>query len=307
LAEDNPANQKLATYILKDRGHTVDIANNGREAIELAARNRYDVVLMDIQMPGMNGLEATAAIRKMEAEQGISADRETGEEKGTGSFCSPLTALSSTPSGQKVPVPFSDVEGCFAQNAPVPIIAMTAHAMRGDRDRCLAAGMNGYLSKPVNALELIGLVENLAEGEKGDRGILPERSEGCCAQNASVPLFAPDAPAATPIFNPTVAKKRCFDSAEMLEEMIQYFYSEVGELFPLMQAALDRGDLTEVGRLGHRLKGTVVYLAAEPAKEAARRVESFCVTEGGTRSEAQSALNALERECLKLQKILETR
>ena len=120
LVEDNPANQKLATYILQDRGHSVEIAGDGEEAICLAGENRYDVILMDVQMPGMNGLEATAAIRRREA------------------------------AGQRV-----------------PIIAMTAHAMKGDRDRCLAAGMDGYLSKPVNAREMIGLVEGLAVGGRG--------------------------------------------------------------------------------------------------------------------------------------------
>jgi signal transduction histidine kinase/ActR/RegA family two-component response regulator len=117
LVEDNPANQKLATYILQDRGHVVEIAGDGQEAVCLTEQNRYDVILMDVQMPGMNGLEATAAIRK----------REDGGRR-------------------------------------VPIIAMTAHAMKGDRDRCLAAGMDGYLSKPVNAQEMIGLVESLARG-----------------------------------------------------------------------------------------------------------------------------------------------
>ena len=117
LVEDNPANQKLATYILQDRGHIVEIAGDGREAICLTEQNRYDVILMDVQMPGMDGLEATAAIRK----------REDGGSR-------------------------------------VPIIAMTAHAMKGDRERCLAAGMDGYLSKPIDAHEMIALVETLAAG-----------------------------------------------------------------------------------------------------------------------------------------------
>ena len=72
LVEDNPANQKLATYILRDRGHTVEIAGNGQEAIYLTEQNRYDVILMDVQMPEMDGLEATAAIRKREAAGGRS-------------------------------------------------------------------------------------------------------------------------------------------------------------------------------------------------------------------------------------------
>ena len=117
LVEDNPANQKLATYVLQERGHTVEIAGDAQKAICWTEQNRYDAILMDVQMPGMNGLEATAAIRQREH------------------------------AGRRV-----------------PIIAMTAHAMTGDRERCLAAGMDGYLAKPVNAQEMIGLVETLAHG-----------------------------------------------------------------------------------------------------------------------------------------------
>jgi CheY-like chemotaxis protein len=101
LVEDNPANQKLATYVLEDRGHLVEVAGDGQEAVGLTEKNSYDVILMDVQMPGMNGLEATAAIRRREHD------------------------------GRRI-----------------PIIAMTAHAMRGDRERCLAVGMDGYLLHP---------------------------------------------------------------------------------------------------------------------------------------------------------------
>jgi PAS domain S-box-containing protein len=115
LVEDNPANQKLASYILQKRGHAVDLASNGIEGVLQAERHRYDAILMDVQMPGMNGLEATAKIRSREGD-----------------------------------------------GPRVPIIAMTAHAMKSDQDRCLAAGMDGYLAKPINAQEMIGLVESMA-------------------------------------------------------------------------------------------------------------------------------------------------
>ena len=115
LVEDNPANQKVATYVLRDRGHRVEIAGDGHTAICLTEQNDYDAILMDLQLPDMEGLEVTAVIRQ----------RENG-------------------------------------NSRAPIIAMTAHAMKDERDRCLAAGMDGFLSKPVNAKEMIGLVESLA-------------------------------------------------------------------------------------------------------------------------------------------------
>ena len=124
LVEDNPANQKLAAYILEERGHTIDIAGDGLQAVGMVPQKRYDVVLMDVQMPGMDGLEATATIRA----------RENGSRR-------------------------------------VPIIAMTAHAMKGDRERCLAVGMDGYLAKPINGHEMIALVEALAAGRSPGGGL----------------------------------------------------------------------------------------------------------------------------------------
>ena len=247
LVEDNPANQKLATYILQDRGHVVEIAGDGQGAICLTEQNRYDVILMDVQMPGMNGLEATAAIR----------NRENGGSR-------------------------------------VPIIAMTAHVMKGDRERCLAAGMDGYLSKPLNAQEMIGLVENLARGGAPRPQLATEAS-----REAESPP-----PAMALVFNPVEALTRCFNSRDMVREMIQYFYDEVENLFPQMRAALKKTDLVEVGHLGHRMKGTVVYLGAQRAKEAALRVERFCMSPGGTPSEAEEAIDALEHECAELKTVL---
>ena len=247
LVEDNPANQKLANYILQDRGHVVEIAGDGQEAICLTEKNRYDVILMDVQMPGMNGLEATAVIRKRKDD------------------------------GRRV-----------------PIIAMTAHAMKGDREQCLAAGMDGYLSKPVNAQEMIALVESLACGAATVTqvaAVIPDPSE-----------TSPQATAV--VFNPEEAITRCFNSEDMVREMIQCFFDEVDNLFLQMCRALEKGDLVEVGRLGHRMKGTVVYLGAQPAKEAALRVERFCKSSGGTPSEAEEAIDGLEQECLLLKAAL---
>ncbi|HEX9083188.1 MAG TPA: response regulator, partial [Gemmatimonadaceae bacterium] len=126
VAEDNPVNRALVTALLTKRGHKAVTVVNGREAVAAVAETVFDVVLMDVQMPEMDGLEATGAIRK--------------SEEGTG--------------------------------ARVPIIALTAHAMTGDREICMAAGMDGYLTKPINAKELFALLESLS----GIPVIPPERT-----------------------------------------------------------------------------------------------------------------------------------
>jgi len=115
LAEDNRVNQLLAIRLLEGQGHEVVVVNHGRAALEAIERESFDLVLMDIQMPEMDGLEATRILRRREAEGFRSA----------------------------------------------PIIAMTAHAMKGDRDKCLAAGMRGYISKPIQPDEFFGLIEEI--------------------------------------------------------------------------------------------------------------------------------------------------
>src|SRR5258705_5663847 len=116
LAEDNPVNQQVAVAMLVKRGHEVHVSSNGREALQAVQERDYDVVLMDIQMPEMDGFEATHAIRAL-------------------------------PKGKDL-----------------PIIGLTAHALSGERERCLSHGMTEYLSKPLNAHELFALVEGTGSG-----------------------------------------------------------------------------------------------------------------------------------------------
>jgi CheY-like chemotaxis protein len=117
LAEDNAINQKIACQVLEKQGHHVRVAADGRQALSALDQAPFDVVLMDIQMPEMDGFETTGAIR--------------ARERGTG--------------------------------VHLPIIAMTAHAMQGDRERCIAAGMDSYISKPLDIKELIELLEKFSE------------------------------------------------------------------------------------------------------------------------------------------------
>ena len=117
LAEDNIVNQKVAIALLKKWGHVITVANNGKEALVALENQDFDVVLMDVQMPEMDGLEATRLIRH------------------------PQSAI---------------------RDPNIPIIAMTAHAMKGDRERCMEAGMNDYVSKPLNVEELFKIINKFS-------------------------------------------------------------------------------------------------------------------------------------------------
>ena len=115
MAEDNCVNQRLAVYLLEKHGHRITVVENGREALDALERQNFDLVLMDVQMPEMDGLAATAAIREREQ----------------------------------------------ASGDHIPIVAVTARAMKGDRERCIDAGMDDYMAKPFRSAELLELVERL--------------------------------------------------------------------------------------------------------------------------------------------------
>lgn len=117
-----------------------------------------------------------------------------------------------------------------------------------------------------------------------------------------IPAGTPSLPGA--VFNPEEAFSQCRNSAAMVREMVQCFCDDMDRLLPQMRVALDEGDLEEVGRLGHRLKGTVSHLGAEPAKRAVLWVEQFYQCDGGTLTEAEKAVQALERECVLLKNAL---
>ena len=132
LVEDSLFNQKLADAVLKKNGHRVTIANNGREALEIWRSGAFDLILMDIQMPEMDGFDATRAIRVQERKD----------------------------------------------SRHIPIIAMTAHALAGDRARCLEAGMDEYVSKPIHAKRLLQAIESVMKAQAQDHGIVPVPASG---------------------------------------------------------------------------------------------------------------------------------
>ncbi len=181
LTEDGLVNQQVAVGLLELAGHAVVVAGTGKESLDTLDKQPFDVVLMDVQMPEMDGLEATAAIR--------------AREKTTG--------------------------------GRIPIIAMTAHAMKGDREICLAAGMDGYLSKPILAEALYAALEQVVPAG----GAL-----------ASAPVRAAESDGESDVLDWGMALDRVRGRREFLIKMIELFFTECARLVPELRSAIDRAD-----------------------------------------------------------------
>jgi signal transduction histidine kinase/CheY-like chemotaxis protein/HPt (histidine-containing phosphotransfer) domain-containing protein len=233
LAEDNAINRLLAVRLLEDEGHLVRCAGNGREAVEAMTSDTFDLVLMDLQMPEMSGLEATAAIRARE--------RETGGH--------------------------------------VPIIALTAHAMRGDRERCLAAGMDDYLSKPIMPEQLFAAISRI----NGRR-----HTAGGPADPPAQP--APGAPA---VFDLDEALHRVRGDRAMLAQLVAMFEEDQQSMREEIRAALAGPDLDAIMKAAHTLKGSCGLLGGHAAQQAALKLES--AARDGEADEMPAAFAALER------------
>ncbi|WP_045222790.1 response regulator, partial [Desulfonatronum thioautotrophicum] len=149
LAEDEQSSSFPAIKLLENAGHTVNLAEDGQQALHLLANHEFDLILMDVQMPVMNGVEATKMIRSQESEV-------RSQEPDAGESTSPpqVSGLSPQPS-QHPSIPAS-------QHSRIPIIALTAYAMTGDREKFLEAGMDDYLAKPARMEDLAGVLERVA-------------------------------------------------------------------------------------------------------------------------------------------------
>lgn len=227
LAEDGVINQQVAVRLLEERGHSVVVVNNGRAAVEQVAAQPFDVVLMDVQMPAMDGIEATAAIRQAEGQTG----------------------------------------------GHTPIVAMTAHAMKGDRDRFLAAGMDGYVAKPVRPHELYAAVEGFA------------------------PVDAP--------FEWDAALENVGGDEAMLRELVEMFFVECPKLMQQIREHIADADGPELRRAAHTLKGSAHVFGAAAAAEAAHRLEEIGREE--VFADAEEALALLADEVARLLPALRTR
>lgn len=226
LAEDNRTNQRVATRVLQKMGHSSMLAGNGKEALALLASHHFDLVLMDIQMPEMDGLTATAKIRE--------------RERGT--------------------------------RMHLPIIAMTAHAMKGDRERCIDAGMDGYVSKPINREDL----------ETAIADVFPEQAEPSPGSHSA----SPDVPSAANTVTWDMAKtlERLGGDESLLQEVIEIFLDDVPKHMEGLRNAIAEKDAAAVEQAGHTLKGELGYMGISEISLKARELE-----ESGRNSELERA------------------
>ncbi len=252
LAEDNPVNQKLVSRLLARQSHSVVVVANGLEALAAFERQAFDLVLMDVQMPYMGGLEAAGRIREMEQRTGRRA----------------------------------------------PIIALTAHALSGDRERCLQAGMDDHLTKPVQAEELDQILAVHVPG-------FQPRSTQDARRDASIdaPSAAENPASQADVFDREDLLDRLEGDAQLLQEISSLFLANSSSQLEDIRAALEEGDLPRLVQTTHAFKGTVSNFAAPRAYAAAKRLEA--VARGSNLAQGADAFHALKQEVVRLRAVLE--
>jgi two-component system, sensor histidine kinase and response regulator len=236
LAEDNRVNQIVATRTLEKMGHSIVLAENGKSALSRLAAETFDLVLMDLQMPEMDGLTATRNIRK--------------QEQGT--------------------------------EAHLPIIAMTAHTMKGDRERCLEGGMDGYVSKPFNVKELQDAIWLAMKSRRPTRSAIPGPGEA-----EAIPAREPNR------WNMSETLRRLGGDESLLHDVVVIFHEEAPKKIAALREALAQGDADSLGKTAHSLKGELGYLGASQLSQMARELEEMGRTQDLHR--APAVFRALER------------
>jgi CheY-like chemotaxis protein len=216
VAEDNPVNQELAMRLLQKAGHTVVVASTGRKALRACDEQPFDLILMDVQMPEMGGLEATRVLREKEK----------------------------------------------TSSRRVAIIAMTAHAVKGDRERCLAAGMDHYVSKPIDPRKLFGAID---EAMLANKARMTAR-----IRNKSASATAPSERRIDVRF----LLRRVEGDRGLMKELVSVFLEDTPRLVKELTEAVEKRDHPKIERTGHTLKGAVANFGAKRARELALELET---------------------------------
>ncbi len=242
LAEDNLVNQKLAIGLLESLGHHVTVAANGQAALDLLEDSSYDLVLMDVQMPILDGLAATRKLRE--------------REQATGTH--------------------------------VPVIAMTAHAMKGDRENCLAAGMDDYLSKPIR---LRDVKQKLAQ-------LFPKFPRAHREKIKTEPTPSISKAAESSQIDWGKALKNAGGNQKLFRELLQLFVDETPHQLNRLAAAIERADRAEIAAASHSIKGSLGFLETKSAQQSFERLEDMAPVASLDDIESHHRLSGLEIEAV---------
>ena len=251
LVEDNPTNQLVALAMLKKLGYRADVVSSGRDAIDTLTAFRYDLVLMDCQMPNLDGFETTERIRH-------SKD--------------------------------------IASSPTLPIIAMTAHALKGDKEKCLAAGMNDYLSKPVHPLDLAEMLQHWLPNTSGTGDSF--RSTSAESGQKSVSDFEI-------IFNETDLHQRLLGDKELARTIIITFLRDIPHQITLLKHQIEVRDLPALRRQAHTIKGAAGNVGAPQLHQTALALEK--AAEAGNHQKIADILPDLEAHFALLKHVMEER
>jgi CheY-like chemotaxis protein len=249
LVEDNPVNRSVALKMLDKLGLSADAAEDGEKALAALGKRAYDLVLMDCQMPRMDGYEATRRIRRMEGAVGM-----------------------------------------------IPIIALTAHAMSGDRERCIEAGMDDYIAKPFSRDALMSVLEAWLpySGEMDGARTANRRQE------TPAPSVAGLAHGDAGVWNRPDLLHRLLGDEEMTDEIASEFLGEIPRELSLLATALEAGDIAAVELRAHTIKGAAASVGGEALRSAAFGIEMTARSED--LATAAALMKSLEREFERLKK-----
>ena len=259
LAEDNEVNQMVAAEILQRVGFTCEVVDNGHKAVEALLDRTYDLVLMDCQMPIMDGLTATRAIRERERRNGNDHSRR------------------------------------------IPIIALTANAVKGDRERCMDAGMDGYISKPINPDLLITEIQNLlqiASSEAQEASESTEVAEPADATPVELQTAVEEAymqPVLHSPFDLTNLVQRCMGDPDFAVRILEKFAKRAVEDIAKLKEAVQQLDADQVSRQAHSIKGAAANLCAEELRRLAAELETIGRS-GKLTAEAATLTDQMESE-----------
>jgi CheY-like chemotaxis protein len=235
LAEDNPVNQEVARELLTDAGCQVHVVANGHQALTAVRTHlqepRYDVVLMDCQMPELDGFQAATSIR--------------------------------------------DLERSAPAAARLPIIALTANAITGDRERCLAAGMDAYVTKPIDSRELFQTVETCLRNTRSTAAATTASFDvGCSMLDVRCSPSSPEEqPHHPPAIDTPSLLDRCMGKTSLAERLLEKFSEQLATRVEDLRRTLDRRDPAALARLAHSIKGSAANMSAAPLAQLAAQLE----------------------------------